>query len=254
MSECHRPALAGNRMFGRFQAALALHFACFLALFVAWFAIAGQSGSPVPDNWPVLSRMLDFIGVSALATVVLLAVAPLAAWAAFRGSRWHAVYPALLLLNGAVTVALCAVLATQDPIPAFLIPPDDKAAQAQPRQAYLHVPNQAPVPVSSEPSFAEAPHHPCLRVGQSTPTVDAVGRTIRPGDLVVIRPPAGSDGPLPDRPGQAAQRKSWAGHVVMVDGTVQGGALRFRPTGEDVGREAPGFCLWPENVEHLRLH
>jgi hypothetical protein len=100
--------LARSRLFGWFQAALALHFACFLALFVAWGAIAGQSGSPVPDNWPVLERMLDIIGDSALATLLLLVLAPLAGWAAARGRRWAAVYPVLLLLDCVATVVLCA--------------------------------------------------------------------------------------------------------------------------------------------------
>jgi hypothetical protein len=121
VSESRSAGRSVSRRLDGFMAALALHFACFLALFVAWGAIAGQSGSPVPDNWPLLERMLDIIGASALDTLFLLAVAPLAAWAALRGSRWQLVYPALLLLNAAVTVALCTVLATRDPLPAFLM-------------------------------------------------------------------------------------------------------------------------------------
>jgi len=206
-----------------FLAALALHFACFLALFVGWFAIAGQSGSPVPDNWPMLERMLDILGVSAWVALLLLAVAPLAAWAAVKGSRWQLVYPALLLLNAAVTVALCTVLATRDPAPA-------------------------------QPAFVATPHHPCWRFGQVIPAADAVGRPIRPGDLVLIRPVRGSDNPLPDTPEQAAQRKAWQGRIVMVEGTMQGDSLRFRPVGADAGRAAPQFCLWPDNVEHVRMH
>jgi hypothetical protein len=107
---------------------------------------------------------------------------------------------------------------------------------------------------SPQPAFVAAPHHRCWRFGQEIPAVDAVNKPIEPGDLVVIRSTPGSDGPLPDTLVQAAQRKAWDGRVVVVAGTMQGGALRFHPTGADVAREAPQFCLWPDNVVHVRTH
>ncbi len=42
--------------------------------------------------------------------------------------------------------------------------------------------------------------------------------------------------------------------VVIAAGTIQGDALRFGPTGADAARDTPQFCLWPDNVEHLRAH
>jgi hypothetical protein len=200
---------------------IVLHFACFVALFVAWFAIAGQSGSPVPDNWPVLARILDILGTAGLATTLALAATPVAAYAAFRNSSWTVAYPVLLLLHCAGTVALCLM-------------------------EFTHMP--------ARPAFVASPRQPCWRFGRDLPAVDAVGTPVQSGDLVVIRSAPDAHGPLPDTPEQAAQREAWNGHIVLVDGTLQGGALRFRPTGADLARKAPRFCLWPDNVVRLRLH
>jgi hypothetical protein len=84
--------------------------------------------------------------------------------------------------------------------------------------------------------------------------VDAAGKTIRPDDLVVIRSAPGSDAPLADTPEQAAERKAWDGVTVMVDGTIEGGALRFHRIGVAPAWERPQFCLWPDNVRHVRTH
>ena len=122
MLESPRSSLAANRTFGKFLAALALHFAMFLGLFVAWGAIAGQSGSPVPDNWPILARMLDVIEVSMQASLLLVVLAPLAAWAAVRGSRWYVAYPVLLFLDCIVTVGLCEIAPMREaPLPVFRV-------------------------------------------------------------------------------------------------------------------------------------
>jgi hypothetical protein len=216
-----------------FKWAIALQLAWFPALFIAWAAIAGEAGSPMPDNWPTLERILDILEVSALASFALLVLAPVAHSGASRGARWAAAYPVLIVLNcgGTVLLALVELALAPPPPPAlsFAVPPP---------------------PVQS---FA-APHEPCWRFGQIIPPVDALGKPIRPGDLLVIRPASGSDNPLPDTPGQAAQRKAWQGRVVIAAGTIQGGALRFDPTGADAARDVPQFCLWPDNVEHLRAH
>jgi hypothetical protein len=200
---------------------IALHFACFFAYFVAWFAIAGQSASPVPDNWPALARMLDILGTSALATALLLALTPAAAFAASRSSNRTGYAPVLLLLQCAGTVALCLL-------------------------ELAHTP--------ARPAFVAPPQRPCWRFGPEIAAEDALGKPIQAGDLVVIRSVPDSHAPLPDTPEQAVQRKAWKGHIVVVDGTMQGGALQFRPTGADITREAPRFCLWPDNVVQLRMH
>ena len=207
-----------------FKWAITLQIAWFPALFIAWAAIAGQSGSPMPDNWPTLARILDILGVSALVSLVLVGLAPLAGFGASRGARWAAAYPVLIALNcgGTVLLGLIELDHAPPPPPAW--------------------------------SIATAPHEPCWRFGQIIAPVDALGKPIRPGDLVVIRPASGSANPLPDTPGQAAQRKAWEGRVVVVAGTIQGGALRFGPAGADATREMPQFCLWPDNVAHLRIH
>ena len=207
----------------RFKWAIALQLAWFPALFITWLMIAGESGSPMPDNWPTLQRILHILEVSALASFALLVLAPAAYSAASTGARWAAPYPVLIVLNCGGTVLLGLI----------------ELAHAPP-----------PPPARS---FA-APHEPCWRFGTIIPPVDALGKPIRPGDLLVIRPASGADNPLPDTPGQAAQRKAWEGRVVIAAGTIQGGALRFGPTGADAARDTPQFCLWPDNVEHLRTH
>jgi hypothetical protein len=206
-----------------FKWAIALQLAWFPALFIAWGVIAGQAGSPRPDNWPTLERILGIIEVSALASIVLLGLAPGAHSFVSRGARWAAAFPVLIVLNcgGTVLLGLSELAHAPPPPPAR--------------------------------SFA-APHEPCWRFGKIIPTVDALGKPIRPGDLVVIRPASGADNPLPDTPVQAAQRKAWEGRVVLAAGTIQGGALRFAPARADAANETPLFCLWPGNVEHLRTH
>jgi hypothetical protein len=199
----------------------ALHVAWFPALFIAWMFIAGQYGNPVPDNWPVLERILDRLVTSAKLSPLLFVLTPVAWYAAYRRSRWALSYPIALLLACIGTVALCLLELTQAP----------------PR-----------------PAFVAPPHHGCWRFGREIPAVDAVGKTIRPGDLLVIRSAPGSDALLPDTPEQAAERKAWDGVTVMFDGTIEGGALRFHRIGVAPAWERPQFCLWPDNVRHLRTH
>jgi hypothetical protein len=200
---------------------IALHLAWFPALFFALMAIAGQSGSPVPDNWPALERTTDILVMSAKLSLLLFVLTPVAWYAADRGSRWALSYPVLLFLFCGSTGVLCLRELSQ-PIP--------------------------------RPAFVAPPHHPCWRFGPEIPPVDAAGKTIRPGDLLVIRSAPGSDGPLPDTPELAAERKAWDGVTVMVDGTIPGGALRFHRIGVAPAWERPQFCLWPDNVTHVRTH
>jgi hypothetical protein len=130
-----------------FKWTIALHLTWFPALFVAWGAIAGQSGSPVPDNWPVLARILDILGVSALVSFLLLGLMPVAYSETSKGKRWAAAYPVLLLLNcgGTVVLSLCDL------------------AHTPPQQAFV------------------APrHNQCWRFGKEIPALDAVGKPIRP--------------------------------------------------------------------------
>jgi hypothetical protein len=200
---------------------IALHLAWFPALFIALGWIAGQSGSPVPDNWPALERTIGILVMSAKVSWCLFLLTPVAWYAASKDSRWSLCYPILLFLVCGSTVALCLRELSQ-PIP--------------------------------QPAFVAPPHHRCWRFGREIPPVDAVGKPIRPGDLLVIRSAPGSDGPLADTPEQAAERKAWDGVIVMVDGTIQGGALRFHRIGVAPAWERPQFCLWPDNVRHVRTH
>ena len=199
----------------------ALHLAWFPVLFFAWMAIAGQYGNPVPDNWPVLERILDLLVMSAKLSPLLFVLTPVAWYAASRHSRWALGYPIGLFLVCGGTAVLCLLELTHAP----------------PR-----------------PAFVAPPHHPCWRFGPEIPPVDAIGKPIRPDDLVVIRSAPGSDALLPDTPEQAAERKAWDGVIVMVDGTLQGGALRFHRIGVTPSYERPQFCLWPDNVRHVRTH
>jgi hypothetical protein len=85
-------------------------------------------------------------------------------------------------------------------------------------------------PICSSPSAALSA--PAFWVDHSPG--DAVSRTIRPGDLVVAWQATGADGPLPDTPEQAAQRKAWVGHRQnRGTSTIRHG---------------------PENVEHVHMH
>jgi hypothetical protein len=204
-----------------FKCTNALHLAWFFVLFIAWGWAAGQSGSPVPDNWPLLERFLDVLWMSTRLSLLLLVLAPVAWYAASKDSRWALGYPILLFLLCGGTVVLCARELSQ-PIP--------------------------------RPAFAPPPRHPCWRAGPEIPPVDAVGKPIQPDDLVVIRSAPGSDAPLADTPEQAAERKAWDGVTVMVDGTIEGGALRFHRIGVAPAWERPQFCLWPDTVRHVRTH
>lgn len=193
---------------------IGLHLVWFPALFMTWLMIAGKSGSPVPHNWPQLSRILHTLEVSFLVSLLLLVLAPVAWFAAARGKRWAVAYPILLFLNCGVTVALSV-------------------------WELAHMPPE-PVPTP--------PLHRCFRFSKSMPTTDATGRPLRPGDRVVLRSFPGSDNPKPDTSDQAFQRKVWDGRIVIVTGFVEGGAIRVRPTEEEWVRDEPHFCVWPDNV------
>lgn len=98
-----------TRIAGRLAWLVAFHVAWIPALGVGWLALAGQSGSPVPDNWPAIAHAMDVVGVSFQASLLLFALplVPLpAAWPAVRRRRAVA-YAALLALDCAATVALC---------------------------------------------------------------------------------------------------------------------------------------------------
>ncbi len=109
------------RMAGRSTWLVAFHIAWIPALGIAWLVLAGQSGSPVPDNWPAIARAMDIVGTSLLASLLLFALplVPLpAAWLAARRRR-AAAYALLLALDCAGTVALCLhALAQEPPVPA----------------------------------------------------------------------------------------------------------------------------------------
>lgn len=90
----------------------------FAGLILAWAFIAGQAGSPQPDNWNVLERVLDIVGSGIPAFLALLVLAPLAAIAARDGRRWAGIYPVLVLAACALQAALCLhVLAEQGGVP-----------------------------------------------------------------------------------------------------------------------------------------
>src|SRR5687768_7202550 len=102
---------------------IGLHFVWFFALFIAWAMIAGKSGSPVPHNWPQLSRILDALGVSFLSSLLSLFLAPGVWLAAAGGRRWVVGYPILLFLNVSATIAFSVwQLAQMPPEPAYVAP------------------------------------------------------------------------------------------------------------------------------------
>lgn len=77
------------------------------ALVLAWAFIAGQAGSPRPDNWATLKRVLDIVGAGIPAFLMLLALAPPVAIVARDGKRWAGIYPLLVMAACAVQAALC---------------------------------------------------------------------------------------------------------------------------------------------------
>lgn len=201
----------------------ALHIAWFPVLFLAWGIVAGQSGSPLPDNWPAMARMIDIIVMSGIAAFFLLVPAALASGGIDRRGNLAMAYMSLLLLNCCATVGLCAwEIVRMAAVPAYV---------ASPR-----------------------PVDPCWRLGAALPAWSSPNKPIRYGDVLMLHLPPGSDKPLPDTPGQAAQRKAWAGRFVVVTGFVQGGALQVRSTGADGAGEKPAFCVWPDNVVPVRTH
>lgn len=74
---------------------------------VAWLSIAGEAGSPRPENWPQLSRALDAIERSLLPLLVISIAAPFAWRASTQGKRWGIyLVPVLLIVTLAVLVLL----------------------------------------------------------------------------------------------------------------------------------------------------
>lgn len=76
-----------------------------IAAVIAWAYLAGQSGSPQPDDWPRLSRILDFVERSLLPLLILCIVAPVAWRASMRGKAWG-IYPVPILLALSLAVVV----------------------------------------------------------------------------------------------------------------------------------------------------
>jgi hypothetical protein len=73
----------------------------------AWLSIAGEAGSPQPENWPQLSRTLGAIERSLLPLLAISIAAPFAWRASTQGKRWG-IYPVPILLM--VTLAVHILL------------------------------------------------------------------------------------------------------------------------------------------------
>jgi len=68
-----------------------------IAGLVAWLSIAGEAGSPQPENWPQLSRTLDAIERSLLPLLAISIAAPFAWRASIQGKRWG-IFPTLAVI------------------------------------------------------------------------------------------------------------------------------------------------------------
>jgi hypothetical protein len=90
-SEMYRRWSAFNLIVG-ISATIAL-----IAGSVGWLYFAGESGSPQPDNWAQISRILGFIERSLLPLLAICIVAPFAWRASTRGKAWS-IYPVPILL------------------------------------------------------------------------------------------------------------------------------------------------------------
>lgn len=205
----------------KFDRTIALNIIWLAGLFVAWGFVAGQAGSPVPYNWTRLARIAHALELSFLVSLVLLMLAPAAGIAARRGKPWAVAYPVLLLLGCVATLGFSLY-------------------------QLAHMP--------PKPVFARSdPPHRCSGRGEPVPALDAVGRPVRRGDLVILWSSPGADGPEPDTDKQAFQRGVWNGRIVMVTGFVRGGALRVLPTDTDMGSAEPHFCVWPDKVARMPM-
>lgn len=209
----------GARIPVKFDRTIALNIVWLAGLFTGWGFVAGQAGSPVPYNWPQLSRIAHVLELAFLASLLLLMLAPVACVAAGRGKRWAVAYPVVLHLICCVAVGLSLrELARMPPKPVF-----------------------APHP----------PSHRCSRLGEEIPALDMAGTPIQRGNLVIVWSTPGADGPEPDNDRQAFQREVWNGRIVIVTGFVRGGALRVLPTDMDMGSAEPHFCVWPDKVVRM---
>lgn len=64
---------------------------------LVWFLIAGEAGSPQPDNWQTMERILEIVETGMLPCLLLLILTPFACSAARKGRRWAGILPVLLI-------------------------------------------------------------------------------------------------------------------------------------------------------------
>lgn len=74
---------------------------------IVWFVIAGDAGSPEPDNWQTMLRILDIVETGMFACLVMLILTPFACIAARQGKRWPGILPVLLIVLGTAQLWMC---------------------------------------------------------------------------------------------------------------------------------------------------
>jgi hypothetical protein len=184
-----------------------LAIAWLLAQVIVSIYLAGQAGSPRPDNWDAMERILDVITVGVLPTLLLVVLTPMAWFGARDGARWAAFHPILLTL-------ICVAQL----IPCFR--------------------EWANLPPAREPPLVL-----CWPHGMSPAPMDAHAYDVKAGDLVTIQSLPEVYNAALKGPGQAAQLRAWIGRTVTVTRIGKDGGIWFTPIGLPPTGEAVQFCL-----------
>jgi hypothetical protein len=195
-----------------------LAIAWLLAQVLAWGYLAGQAGSPRPDNWDAMERILDVIEAGVLPTLLLVVLTPMAWFGARNGARWAAFHLALLILICAAQLIPCLKEWTNTP------------------------------PAPKPPLALCWPH------GTSPAPMDAKAYDVKAGDLVTIQSiPDVYAAALKD-PRKAAQLQAWVGRTVTITHITKDGSMWFTPIGTPPTGYALQFCLRRGDIMRVPTH
>lgn len=209
-----------------------------LALCAVWMDIAGQAGSPRPDDWDRLERILDVVQSGLLPALILAGLTPVA-WFAERWSRWLACFhPTLLAI-------LCA-----DLYMAYLAVPAHQAP------AFAAVSHRPPQLVGTRPAAGAATDPPtlCWPLGESPLPTDVGALTLKIGDLALIQSVPEVYTSIAADPAQAARIRAWVGRMVRITGVSPGGGVWFAPADAAGPPDTPRLCLRWSDLRRVPTH
>jgi hypothetical protein len=218
-----------------------LAFAFLIAQIAVWSHFAGQAGSPRPDDWDAMERVIGVVESAMLPSMALLALNLLTWGAARKGLSWVWLHPLAVVVAASVELVLCVHTWTHPPPVAV---PDGPGEfwPGHPRRPAANV----------------GPPILCWPRGKSPLPSDVGTYQLNIGDLATIQSIPGVYASIAKDPAEAAQISSLLGKTVRITGFSPEGGIWFAPIGAASSAAAPAdppkICLRPSDLVRVRTH